>query len=412
MTRARVAGAVAGLVLLALPGSPRTGSTPSIGAPEPGKAVRTQADGAALLLDERDVAGADGSWNERTLARRADAYLERTIAEQSIPGIAAAIAVDGRVVWEGAAGVADVERGTVVTSDTAFRIASISKVLTATAILRLAEEGRIDLDAPVQTYLPEYPAPRRGTMTIAQLLTHTSGIRHSKGDESRRSMTRFESMRDACSFFEKRKLAFAPGTKHLYSSYGYTVLGAILESATGGSFESYMAEKVWKPAGMVHAGLDRRPADPARVAGLYRTERGEIVPDVANDLSLIYPGGGMVASAGDLVRFVNALQGGELLSPESLERMWRRPVYDGKVLAERGGMGWNVWDHETHGRILTRVGGQSGASGLLVSYVDRGVTVALLANMARLDPIWELTNDLVGMALSVRDEQVQGSAAP
>ncbi len=87
-----------------------------------------------------------------------------------------------------------------------------------------------------------------------------------------------------------------------------------------------------------------------------------------------------------------------LLSGTSIDRMLMHPADD----EERGGLGWNVWEHEAHGRILSRVGGQSGASSLLVSYADRGVTVALLTNLARLDSIWTLTNDLIGMGLTTR----------
>ncbi len=332
------------------------------------------------------------------LSEIADAYLKNAIEEHQIPGVSAGIAVDGQIVWTGAAGVASVEKGTLVTPETPFRVASISKVLTATAILQLAEKGLIDLEASVQTYLPDYPPPREGTMSVLHLLSHTSGIRHSKGDESRRSLHHYGSMIEACRFFQDRKLAFRPGTKYKYSSYGYTVLGAIIEKVTHGSFEAYMGEHVWTPAGMLHTGLDKRPVLNSDAASLYRLARGRVVPDTENDLSVIYPGGGLVATAGDLLRFTVALENGALLSGTSIDRMLMHPADD----EERGGLGWNVWEHEAHGRILSRVGGQSGASSLLVSYADRGVTVALLTNLARLDSIWTLTNDLIGMGLTTR----------
>jgi len=100
----------------------------------------------------------------------------------------------------------------------------------------------------------------------------------------------------------------------------------------------------------------------------------------------------MIATAADLLRFTIALEDGTLLSDESIDRMLGNRD-------EPGGLGWNAWRDEKHGRILSRVGGQSGSSSLLVSYRDRGVTVVLLTNLARLDPIWTLTNDLVGMGL-------------
>lgn len=341
---------------------------------------------------------------EQSLAERADAYLEGAIREHRVPGISAAIAVDGEIVWVGAAGLADVERRIPVTTETAFRIASISKVLTATAILQLVEQGTIDLNAPVQAYLPDYPPPRKGTMRVGHLLAQTSGIRHSRGNESRLNTVHYASLRDACRFFEDRKLASAPGTKYRYSSYGFTVLGAVLEAATGASFESYMAEHVWRPAGMSRTGLDSRPVDDGKIAGLYRLDRGRVVPDVENDLSLIVPGGGMVASAGDLLRFTIALETGQLLNPASMDLLLGRAPGSWNLPDAPAGWGWNAWEHEAHGHILSRVGGQSGTSALLVSYADRGVTVALLTNMARFDPIWELINDLIGMGLKEKED--------
>ena len=127
------------------------------------------------------------------------------------------------------------------------------------------------------------------------------------------------------------------------------------------------------------------------------------MPDTVNDLSLIYPGGGMISTPTDLLRFVIALENGDLLSKNSIDLMLGKT---GETVSKQqpAGLGWNAWQHESHGRILSRVGGQSGCSALLLSYADRGVTVALVANLARLDPIWELTNELMGIGLSAKQE--------
>lgn len=342
------------------------------------------------------------------LVERADAYIQEALETHQIPAISAGILVDGEIVWTGAAGFRDLEKRLPVTPETTFRIASISKVLTAAAVLRASEKGLIDLQAPVQHYLPDYPHSKKGQIKIEHLLLHTSGIRHSKGKESR-TQEHYASLRDACRFFEKRRLAFTPGTKYRYTSYGYTVLGAVLESAGGVGFEPFMQSHVWEPAGMEHTALDRRPSDTAGEASLYRVEKGRLVPDVKNDLSLIYPGGGMISTAGDLLRFVDALENGTLISSESLETMLKHPVHNRKVLEEHGGMGWNVWDHEYHGMILSRVGGQSGTSALLVSYRDKGVTAVVLTNVAQLDPIWELVNSLIGMGVEAKQGKVTGA---
>jgi CubicO group peptidase (beta-lactamase class C family) len=344
------------------------------------------------------------------LAGEADRFLAEAVNKHTIPAISAGVLVDGRIRWLGAAGMADIDSGTAATPDTVFRIASISKVMTAVAILQLAEKGLVELDAPVQKYLPDYPPPRKGTMTVEHLLAHTSGIRHSTDQESR-TFEHYDSLRQACRLFEDRKLAFTPGTKYRYSSYGYTVLGAILEAVTGDTFEAYLRANVWKPAGMQHTDLDRRPSARKGDAVLYTREGGKVVPDVENDLSLIYPGGGMVSTAEDLLRLVIALDDGTLLSAPSIDQMLQHPTYKGKVLDEHGGLGWNVWHHETHGLILSRVGGQAGSSALLLSYRGPGVTVALLTNITRLEPIWELTNHLIGLGKRAKKGELRTGAA-
>lgn len=142
------------------------------------------------------------------LAEQADTFIQEAIEKHQIPAISAGILVDGEILWTGAAGFSNLETQEPATPETPFRIASISKVMTAAAVLRAAEQDKIDLEAPVQQYLPDYPPSRKGEIKVEHLLLHTSGIRHSKGKESR-TLEHYASQRDACRLFEKRRLAFS-----------------------------------------------------------------------------------------------------------------------------------------------------------------------------------------------------------
>ena len=244
---------------------------------------------------------------------------------EGLAGISAAIAHDGRLLWSGGAGFADLEHQIPATGTTIHRIASISKALTATAVLQLVQSGRIDLDTPVQTYLPEYPKSPRGEILIRHLLSHTAGIRHYRGRENRTQL-HYDSLTDACNVFQNDPLLFgnAPGAEYRYTTYGYTVLGAIIEAVSDNSFEAYMREHIWLPAGMTWTSLEITGVHVDNKAALYkRGPKRSVVADTVDDLSVKYPGGGMQSTAEDLVRFAIAFMGTELLEPETRDLMFQ-----------------------------------------------------------------------------------------
>ncbi|MDX1406726.1 MAG: serine hydrolase domain-containing protein [Saprospiraceae bacterium] len=328
-------------------------------------------------------------------------YLDSVQTVYQIPALAGGIMVDGQIRWTGAAGAADLEGKIPAEVETRFRIASVTKVLTAALVLKLEELGDLDLQAPVQTYLPDYPEPKKGEMRVIHLLQHTAGVRHSKGAESR-SFEHYVTQRDACRIFEADKLRFEPGTDYRYSSFGFTVLGAVIEAVTGTPYYEALRIHILSPAGMEDTALDDRSIDNPAVARLYKKSGTSVAPDADNDLSLIYAAGGLVSTVGDLLRFVNALETGKLISMDRVQRMLVAPIHAGKVLDEHAGLGWNISTLAEYGQVCFRVGGQSGCSALLLSYRDAGVTAVLLSNQAVLDPIWEITNQLIGWGLAMR----------
>src|SRR5581483_6944198 len=171
-----------------------------------------------------------------------------SMAAGRIPGLAIAVAIDGHIVWSEGFGLADVENAVPVSPCTRFRVGSVSKPLTAAAVAQLAEVGRLDLDAPVQRYVPSFPT-RRWPITPRELAGHLAGIRHYQDDEFL-NMRHYDNVVAGLAIFAHDSLLFEPGTRFSYSSYGYNLLSAVVEGASGESFLLYMRRHVFEPLGL------------------------------------------------------------------------------------------------------------------------------------------------------------------
>jgi CubicO group peptidase (beta-lactamase class C family) len=333
--------------------------------------------GAALL-----AAAAEAIAQSRTLPADKAAAVEAAIAAEmsrlGIPGLSAAIGIDGEVRWSAGYGRADVENNVPATTSSVYRLGSIAKTITATAVLQLAEKGRLDLDAPIQTYVPSFPQ-KPWPITSRQLLAHLGGIRHYAEGEME-STRRFATVTDALSMFKDDPLVHEPGTAFLYSTYGYNLLGAAVEGASGMSYLDYVRQNVFEPAGMERTQADDVLAlIPNRARGYQKTATGELRNSPLADTSNKVPGGGLVATADDVARFGIALQGGVLLRKETLARMMtRQSTRSGRVT----GSGLGVFVGERDGvREAWHTGGQPQVSTVLYMQTDRRIVVALLSNL-------------------------------
>jgi CubicO group peptidase (beta-lactamase class C family) len=227
---------------------------------------------------------------------------------------------------------------------TVYRLASVSKPLTAVAAMQLAERGKLDLDAPVQKYVPSFPT-KNFPVTTRQLLAHLGGIRNYKQGEGERT-NRYNTLTDALGIFKDDPLDFEPGTRYGYTTFGYTLLGAVIEGASGMTFPDYMRENIFKPAGMRHTQVDDLFAIiPHRARGYTPRVFGRFDGNYRNpilmDSSYKIPGGGLVSTAEDLARFAVAAQNGVLIKPETFAEMSKsQKTRDGR---ETGyGYGWYV----------------------------------------------------------------------
>lgn len=270
-------------------------------------------------------------------ARISDA-VEKYMKEKKVTGASVAIAVNGKIDFQMGFGYADLENGVPYASGTVNRLASISKTITAVAVMQLVEAGKIDLDADIRTYVPEFP-DKGEKITARHILAHTSGIRHYKPNEPE-NYVRISSVVESFKRFADDPLVHKPGESDTYSTYAFSLLARAVESTSGKTFRDYLDEKIFGPAGMESSGLeDLRAIVKNRSRGYERLADGTLVNSDFADISYKWAGGGMVSTAPDLCRFGMALLGGKLLKPETLAQMWTvQKLSDGTAL--RQSLGW------------------------------------------------------------------------
>lgn len=246
---------------------------------------------------------------------------DRLSAKDKFAG--AVIIAHGNEQWSHNWGSLDKSDAKPITADTPMLLASAGKMFTAVSVLQLVDAGKIDLDAPLGRYLTDYPNKETARVTVRQLLEHRGGTGDigilGKDDGANRAHVR--TIADMIALNGNRPPDFPPGTKADYSNYGFVLLGAIVERVSGESYYDYVAEHVFKPAGMLNAGFpDLEHLD--GVATGYTTFFGNIPKLVSNRDVLPWrgmPAGGGVASANDMLKFFNAMKSGKLLSAKMLK---------------------------------------------------------------------------------------------
>lgn len=312
-----------------------------------------------------------------------EAAVSGTMSELGIPGLSVAVATDGEIRIASGFGLADVENNVPAKALTVYRLASLSKPITATSVLQLVEKGLIDLDAPIQKYCAAFPE-KSWPVTGRQLLGHLGGIRHYAENEPPNTR-RFVSLQDGLAFFKDDPLAAEPGTRYLYSTYGYNLLGCAVEGASGQAFADYLRDNVFRTAGMERTRPDDvRELIPNRAQGYVKDATGELRNSALADMSYKVPGGGLVATAPDVARFALALAKGSLLKKETLAQMLtRQKTREGKVTGY--GLGWTLAERHRR-REAWHTGGQERVSNVLYWQPDSGLVIVLLSNLEGVQP--------------------------
>jgi serine beta-lactamase-like protein LACTB len=314
--------------------------------------------------------------------RAAEAAVKAAVARQHVSGLSVAVVVDDRIGWSRAYGFADLENPVPFSTATVWRLGSVSKPITAIAAMQLSERGRLDLDVPIQKYCPAFPEKQR-PITSRQLLGHLSGIRHYNADENFNSTRHYDGVVASLDAFKNDPLVHDPGTAFTYSTYGYVVLGCVVEGASGIPYAEYVRDNIWTPAGMSRTSLDDvARIIPNRARGYAHTEGGEFRNAELADTSNKIPGGGLVSTAEDLARLAIALDTHKLLKEETYRRMQvPMKTADGK---ESPYFGFNISDRKKD-KVLSHGGGQQGTSTFFLLVPARHFAVAVIANTSRIN---------------------------
>ena len=324
-----------------------------------------------------------------TRIEKIEAAITAWMRQNKAPALSVAIVTDNQIRWSKGYGLADVENSVSAKADTAYRLASIAKSITAVAVMQLVERGKLDLDAPINKYCTAYPekqslkdAPdKHFSITARQLLVHQSGVRHNKLDEVL-TTKHYNSISDAIGSFKGDPLVVEPEMKYSYSTPGYTLLGCAIETASGMSYIDYLRENIFKPAGMTRTFVDEVHAIiPNRARGYRKTQAGEIQNAPLHDTSIKVPGGGLVTTAEDLAKFAIALNTNKLVKPETLGQMWTKPkTRDGKE--QSYAMGFLIDDRDGMLKVFND-GSQAGTRTYLFLMPKQRFAIVLMTNLER-----------------------------
>jgi serine beta-lactamase-like protein LACTB len=326
-------------------------------------------------------------------AKRAqiDAAVSRFMASSHIPGVSVAIVENGEYEWAGGYGFADLENNVPASEHTLFRLASISKSLTATAALQLWERGKLDLDAPVQKYCPSFPE-KPWPVSTRQVLGHIGGIRHYKTGENQQdpeggNTKHFDGpIQAGMNFFKDDPLVAQPGTSFHYSTQGYTLIGCVIEGVSGFKYLDFMRQNILIPAKMEQTQPHERFAViPYRTRFYEKTDAGAVLNADFLDSSYKIPGGGWLSSADDMARFEVAILNDKLIRRATRDLMWT-PLKPSDGSEDPYALGWG-WRKKTGNEIpaIGHDGGQQGTSTAFVIAPEQRAGVVVLTNMEHQD---------------------------
>jgi CubicO group peptidase (beta-lactamase class C family) len=303
---------------------------------------------------------------------RMEEIVQTYVQDKTFMG-AVLVARGSEVILSRGYGSANLEWNVPNTPSTKFRLGSITKQFTAASILLLEERGKLTLDDPIRKYLPEAPKVW-DAITIFNLLTHTSGIPNFTAQPEYKSLKSNDTpVAKTIATVRDKPLDFVPGEKMSYSNTGYLVLGHVIETVTGGSYEKFVTDNIFTPLGMKDSGYDSNTAIIARRAAGYMPSPGGPVNAGFVHMSIPHAAGALYSTTEDLLRWQQGLFGGKLLSPASLAKM---------TTPFKGDYALGVVVQTKDGRkVVQHGGGIDGFNTFLAYYPDARLTVAVLANI-------------------------------
>jgi serine beta-lactamase-like protein LACTB, mitochondrial len=317
-----------------------------------------------------------------------ESAVTKFMASTHVPGLSVAVVENGEYEWASGYGLADVENNAPASEHTLFRLASISKSLTATAAMQLFERGQLDLDAPVQKYCPAFPA-KQAPITTRLVMGHLAGIRHyktqSQDDPEVGNTKHFDNpIQGGLDFFKNDPLLSDPGKTFHYSTQGYTLVGCVIEGASGAKYVDFVQKNVFAPAGMEHTQVDNRfDIIPYRTRFYQKTESGTVQNADFLDSSYKIPGGGWLSSAEDMAHFEIAILNDKLIKRPTRDLMWT-PLKPSDGSKDGYGLGWGNSDDDGIASVGHN-GGQQGTSTAFILAPAQRAGVVVLTNMEGAD---------------------------
>ncbi len=307
-----------------------------------------------------------------------DNYLKEYYKNKNIPSISAGVSSNDVIIWTGAEGYIDLENHIPANQNSVYRVASISKSITAVAIMQLVEKGKINLDEDVRKYIPYFPR-KKWKFTTRQILSHTSGIRNYNPGEFD-SKEFFPSIKKAVEVLIKDSLVYQPGTKYLYSTLAYNLLAAIIENVSGIKFETYIKKNIFGPAEMNSTYLDfQKNIIKNRARGYLKDEFRKFTNAPLADLSIKYPGGGIISTSYDLLNFANSLLEEKLIKRSTLDTMLVPiKLKNGTLL--KYGLGFGVDVDSKKRKYFFHSGGGTGFTSFLLIYPKEKLSSVYLIN--------------------------------
>lgn len=315
---------------------------------------------------------------------KADSLLQAIYEKSQSVGMVAGFS-SGEKKWISSVGYADVELKAAMGVHTKVRTASVSKMITAVAIMQLVEKEQIQLNDKVMMHITNLPS-HLSEITIRQLLNHSSGIRAYKSSRERENRKEYRMLEDAAAIFHDDKLEADPGTSFQYTTYGYVLLGLVIERVSGISYEEHINKHIFLPSGMKASGVERFDRIPENLSEVYhKNSKGKVRSGERTNLSDRIPGGGIYSTVGDMLLFGNALLDGKLISTASFDAM----MMDSGLKKEGNPYGLGLYlygENPKYGNVVGHSGTQMGASVQIMLLPEIKAVTFVASNTSR---VWE-----------------------
>lgn len=315
-----------------------------------------------------DTATAD--YRIRTAKKKARKFLR----QQGIPGMSISVSQKGELIWSKGFGYAKRKpKIKVEPNKTLFRIASISKSITALALAKLVDDGLINLDKSIYTYLPDYPK-NKYDFTVRELGGHLAGIRHYKGNEF--LMNKKLSITEGVNLFKNDPLLFKPSTQFSYNTFGFVLLSEIMQKVSKTDFNEFVKKSVFEPLKMTNTMLDDSEKDLENKTNFYKEKRVLSTP-VANEYKVA--GGGFLSTSEDLIKFGEEIISHTTVSKEALSEMITSQKLKSQKITGYG-IGFSVECTKNNTHKYYHTGGGVGASTILLIYPKESIVISVLTN--------------------------------